>query len=212
MLEMKIIERAALCLVAASVACVAAAGTIKGTVSFEKKNPYVGLAYMADAKDGGPELCGSLDQKDKEFSKMLVVGKSGCDVAFRNSDDTDHNIFANDLESGVSFDVGLIPPGGESKTTVSWREGHLVRLGCKIHPKMMSYIANLPTRHYAVIEFEKEQLETSFTIADVPDDATSLEIILQPLDRVSVSISPGESKEVEVVYKGKVFGTVRLSR
>ncbi|WP_309008403.1 hypothetical protein [Pelagicoccus sp. SDUM812005] len=181
-------------------------------MTFEKRNPYVGLAYFSDANDGGPDVCGTLDQKDKAFSKLLVVGKEGCEIKFHNSDDTDHNIFANDLESGVNFDVGLIPPGGDSSTVVNWNAGRLVRVGCKIHPKMVSYIANLPTSRYAIVEFEEGQLETRFAVADVDDSSVAFELVLQPLDRISVSIASGETKTVDVTYKGKVFGTLTLTR
>lgn len=196
----------------AGAASMAHAGSIEGSIVFDKKNPFVGLAYLADANDGGPEICGSLDQNEGQFSEMLVVGKDGCEVAFSNSDVMDHNIFANDLESGVSFDVGLIRPGENARVEVNWHEGHLVRLGCKIHPKMISYIANLPTQHYSVIEFERERLETPFVLRDVPDEATRLEIVLQPLERVVVNIARGESKEVDITYKGKVFGSILVRR
>lgn len=199
-------------IIALGVSTFAAAGTLEGVLTFEKRNPYVGVAFFSDATDGGPEICGALDQKDKAFSDMLVVGKTGCEIGFTNSDDTDHNIFANDLESGVSFDVGLIEPGGSAATTVSWSEGHLVRLGCKIHPKMVSYIANLPTRHFSVIEFVNGQSETHFAIGNVPDDASEVTVILQPLDPIVVEIQPGESKEVEVTRSGKAFGTLVLTR
>lgn len=188
------------------------AGSIEGTIVFDRKNPHVGLAFLADAKDGGPDICGSLDQNHGQFSEKLVVGKDGCEVAFSNSDVMDHNIFANDLESGVSFDVGLIRPGEDAAVEVNWHEGHLVRLGCKIHPKMISYIANLPTQHYSIVEFEKESLETPFVLKDVPDEATRLEIVLQPLDRVVIDIAPGNSREVDITYKGKVFGKILARR
>lgn len=188
------------------------AGTVEGVLTFEKRNPYVALAYFSDAADGGPDVCGTLDQKDKAFSEMLVVGKTGCDIQFHNSDDTDHNIFANDLESGVGFDVGLIPPGGDASTVVNWNEGRLVRLGCKIHPKMVSYIANLPTKRYTIIEFESGDLETKFAVADVAAESVQFELVLEPLDQVSVTLKPGESVEVDVTYKGKVFGKLALSR
>lgn len=205
----KAIATLALALVSGS--CVFA-GKVEGVLTFDKRNPHVGVAYFSDAADGGPDVCGSLDQKDKAFSEPLVVGKDGCEIKFHNSDDTDHNIFANDLESGVSFDVGLIPPGGDASTVVNWRAGHLVRLGCKIHPKMVSYIMNLPTSRYTIVEFEEGQLETRFAVMDVPDAAKKLEIVLQPLDPISLTLAPGQTVEADITYKGKVFGKLRVTR
>ena len=192
--------------------CIAFSDTISGTFEFDLRKPYVALIYFTDDTDSGPELCGFLDQKNKAFSSRLVASKTDCEVSLKNSDSISHNIFANDMKTGASFDVGLIPPEGSSSTIVNWDEGKVVRVGCKIHPQMRSYIANVPSRRFAIVDFGSDSLSAEFAIDHVPASTKSMVIWFPRMDPISVEVERGANLTIQVTKKGRPYGRVNLKR
>ncbi len=188
------------------------AGSVDGTFKFDERKPYVALAYFADGPGSGPEICGQLNQTNKTFSSRLVVGKSGCSIDFLNSDVMNHNIFANDLKKNAQFDVGLIPPGEKANAVVNWAEGDVVRVGCKIHPQMRSYIANVPSRYYSIITMEDDALQYDFSLSGAPDSLQELVVWFPRMDPIKVTLPEGDKVTVDVTRSGKTYGTLTLSR
>lgn len=186
------------------------ADMVTGEFSFKRRAPFVGLVYVEE-KNVTP-LSVSLDQKDKTFSEKLVAATPDSKLTFTNSDGFDHNIFANDLVSKVQFDVGLIPGGGLSEVDVDWADGTLVRIGCKIHPRMRAYIANVRSMHQEVIEFDKTETEFTFELKDVPEDAKNIRIMLPGHEVISVALEKGESRNLQLVRRDRLVGTVQLTR
>lgn len=184
------------------------ADALTGKISFSKKAPYVGVLY---AKTGTGPTAAQVDQKDKVFDKKIVVVGNGGKIQFKNSDSFDHNIFANDPKTNVQFDVGLMPPGQVSSVTADWKTETLTRIGCKIHPKMRSYIANLPSDTYQIIEFQRKVKQYDIQL-DVADTQSQFVFTMPKYDPIEVSIAKGESKTVELTKKGKPRGTITLSR
>jgi hypothetical protein len=117
---------------------------LEAAFEFIKKPPKVGLIYLPENKElkTGPVI----DQKNKEFSQELFVGAPGTDMVITNSDDTDHNIYASDADAGADFDIGLAPPGSETRQNINWKEDMVVKIGCKIHPKMSAHVANVSSK------------------------------------------------------------------
>ncbi len=188
------------------------AGEISGTFVFESRKPFVALVYLADDKSGAKEICGPLDQKNKEFSSRLIIGREGSEINFKNSDEMNHNIFANDTRKGIQFDVGLLSPGSESNATINWEEGHVVRVGCKIHPKMRSYIANINSSYAAIIEFDSEDPETTFTISGLPDDVKEIVVWFPRMENLSFVLSKGDSKNMDIIRNDRKYGELIISR
>jgi plastocyanin len=184
----------------------AQAATLTGELSFVKKPPFVGILY---AKGGEGPKAAELDQANKVFDKkVVIVGQNG-EITFKNSDEFQHNIFANDPNSGVKFDVGLMNQGQTTKVTANWSENTLTRIGCKIHPKMRSYIANVNSDTYQVLPFTKKQ--KSYSIELDAGSATTFVLQIPKYDPVEVTLSPGEAKSVEVLYKGKLRANLSLT-
>ena len=153
-----------------------------------------------------------IDQVDKVFTTKLVVGTKGSNIDFKNSDTIDHNIYANDLNAKVDFDIGLVEPGGSSILPMDWDSGKIVRIGCKIHPRMRSYIANLSTKYHLILPFEKGKASYEFELDNVPDELTRIKVWMPRYNPIELDISVGESKEVELTKKEKVYGTLKLTR
>ncbi|KZN61665.1 hypothetical protein [Pseudoalteromonas luteoviolacea] len=196
---------AMLMVAASSVFCVEAA-TLTGELEFVKRPSFVGVVY---AKGGvGPQKA-ELDQSNKVFDKKaVVIGPKG-EITFKNSDEFQHNIFANDPNSGVKFDVGLMNQGQTTKVSADWSENTLTRIGCKIHPKMRSYIANVNSDAYQVLPFSKKQKVYPIKL----DVGSHTEFVLQipKYDPVELKLAKGQETSVDVMYKGKKRATLKLA-
>ena len=148
------------------------------------------------------------------FSKKIIVVPKATTISFKNSDVIDHNIFADDKDANVKFDAGLVAPGNDAKQPSTWPEGTIIRIGCKIHPKMRSYVAVASSAYFAEVEFDSKVKKTPFEIKDVPDSLTKVNIWLPRYEKIEVAIKKGETKTVELKKPGKtkVYGTVTLTR
>lgn len=191
-----------------------AQSTLSGEFTFAKKPPFAGLVVFGEDQSKAGKDGVVLDQKDKMFSKKIIVVPKGTAISFKNSDQIDHNIFADDKDAEVEFDVGLVTPGNAAEQKSIWPEGTVARIGCKIHPKMRSYVAVISSAYYAEVEFDTESKTAAFTIKDVPDELTKVTVWLPRYEKVELELKKGESKTVELKKpkKTKVYGTVTLKR
>jgi len=138
-----------------------------GSMSFDtRKPPMVGLLMFPE--DKSLTEVDIVDQKDKAFTKLLYVAPPKAKMKFKNSDSISHNIFSKSSELNVDFDFGLMATGSEFQKEVTWADGGVVKLNCKIHPMMVSYIACLQTKYYRVVEIKGEK-ELSFIMDNVPE-------------------------------------------
>lgn len=186
------------------------ADTIKGEINFTKKAPFAGVVYVKQQKNATSTA--SMDQVNKQFTKKVTLGAPGSEVLFKNGDEFDHNIFANDLKNNIAFDIGLMPSGQEATLKMDWKEDSMVRIGCKIHPKMRSYIANINSDYYQEMEFQKKVKNYPVTISDVPADQTEVILMIPKYDDAVLKLNKGESKTVDITKKGKVRGSLTLTR
>lgn len=186
------------------------ADTISGEITFAKKVPFSGVLYVKQSKMSNSSA--SMDQQNKQFTKKVTVGSPGSAIKFDNSDTFDHNIFANDLKNNISFDIGLMPAGKSTEMKMDWKDDTMVRIGCKIHPKMRSYIANVNSNYVQMFEFEKKVKTYPVNISDVPDDQQELRLLIPKYEMITVKLKKGESKNIDIVKKGKVRGSLMVSR
>ncbi|PCJ45381.1 MAG: hypothetical protein COA99_05090 [Moraxellaceae bacterium] len=103
-------------------------------------------------------------------------------------------------------------PTQEKSITFDWAENSLVRFGCKIHPKMKSYIFASPTEYFQVLEFEKKVKTYSFVLENVPTNLLSLSLRIPKYEELVIDLKNGESKQVDVMRKGKKKATMNVSR
>ncbi len=188
------------------------ADTITGEITFLKRPPLSGVLYVVGSHSDTVQ--GSLDQKDKAFTSDVTVVTPGGDIGFKNSDAVDHNIFANDFDSNVKFDIGLMPPASESSVVAQWDAGALIRVGCKIHPKMRSYVAVIDSNHYQAFEFRRNTTPSQHEvkIESIPADKEKVQLILPKYDPIEVTLKKNETVTVSLVKKGKEKGQMTLKR
>ncbi len=186
------------------------ADTITGTIEFTKKPPHAGVLYATD--DGAGMSQGIVDQLNQQFSPMLIVTKKNETIIFKNSDEVDHNIFANDRKSNVKFDVGLMPPGDNREFPQQWPADSLSKISCKIHPKMRGYIAAISSSAVQQFEFDRSNSSFAIDLQRVPSDANEIRLLLPKYDAIVLPIAKGETKTADLVRKGKNKGKLTLIR
>ncbi len=172
-------------------------GTVTGEFTFTKLPPAVALVYFNEDKSIPVSKGIEVNQLDKKFVQKLVYGPSGTAINFKNSDTEDHNIYANDAKTGAKFDAGLVSPGKSSKIDLNWPENSVIRISCKIHPKMQAYIANVPSAYNAIVEFKLGDKATTFTINNVPDKYTSVKVWTPKLENGEMKIKSGETQKLD---------------
>jgi hypothetical protein len=186
------------------------ADVISGKIEFVKRPPFTGILYVANTglKNKQPLV----DQKDKAFTKKIAVGSPSNMMTFKNSDSLDHNIYANDRKHNVKFDVGLMVPKTSAEMVMDWQEESLVRIGCKIHPKMRGYVANVNTDYFHSFEFEKKVKNYEFTIEQVPNNKNTIVLLMPKYEKQVIQLALGETKTVVIKRKGKTKATLTISR
>lgn len=74
----------------------------------------------------------TVEQKDREFSKLEMVIKPGDKLVFTNCDSVTHNVFSNSKVN--PFTIKVQKPGEAS--TVEFKDEGTTEVRCAIHPKM----------------------------------------------------------------------------
>ena len=187
------------------------ADVLQGEFIFRGKTPEVALVYFSEDNSLSAATEVILDQKDKEFIQKLIVGTKGSKVVFQNSDTINHNIFADDKSADVKFDVGLISSGGSTPHEIDW-EDKVVRCGCKIHPKMRSWIASISSRYYKIIEFNHDEKSYKFEINDVPTQLTRVAIWMHRYGTLEATLTDGAVTTLPIKRKDEVVGELALHR
>ena len=187
------------------------ADTLNGTFTFKKKPPSVALLYFPEDTSLSSQVQTVIDQNNKQFSQKLYVTTKGANAIFKNSDSINHNIFANDKKSGVKFDVGLMQPSGSNVYEVEWQE-KVVKCGCKIHPKMKTWIASISSQYYKIIEFDRSKKELAFDMNGFPENLSVIKLWMPAYEPIEVQLSKGESQAIELKKRGKIYGTLNLAR
>ncbi|MCD6059726.1 MAG: hypothetical protein K0S16_37 [Moraxellaceae bacterium] len=189
----------------------AAADTVTAKLRFDNMLPFTGVLYAPDK--AAPRQRATLDQKDKAFSTPVVVVSPEAELKIKNSDDFEHNVFADDKrQTGIAFDLGRIPAHDQLKLPVRWKEDSLLRLGCKIHPKMKTYVANLRSQHVATIPFAPGRQDYEVSLVQVPAGLQEIRVLLPDLPPLSATLKAGESRTLTVTAKGRTLGTIELAR
>lgn len=186
------------------------ADEISGKITFVKKPSFTGILYVSDTQGNAKKPL--IDQQGKAFTTKVAVGSPNDVITFKNSDTFDHNIYASDRKQNVKFDVGLMTPNNATDLNIDWADNSLIRIGCKIHPKMRSYIANINSDYFHAFEFEKKVKEYDFSISDVPSDKNQVVLLMPKYQPQTIEIKKGETKTVDITRKGKVKGSLTITR
>lgn len=184
------------------------ANSLEGKFKFDIKAPQVSLVYFDDDNILNNSAL-SMDQKNKEFTKKMIVGSRKSSITFKNSDNVEHNIYGS-LKGKVLFDIGLTSPGSKHTKHIDWDKGNVAKLSCKIHPKMNAWVASVDTKHFSIVEFNNKR-EKSFAINNIPDKLTKVKIWFPNISEQIIEIKKNEVKQVVLKKGDKSIGTLELS-
>lgn len=183
---------------------------LSGKITFNTSPPMAAVIYVPGKT---PEkFIPEIDQIDKQFTKKMVVASPQSQIIFKNSDQVEHNIFANDPTHGAKFDVGLMESGGEKAVPIDWEAESIVRIGCKIHPRMRAYIATVNASYHKIVEFDSKQSEYPVDLQDIPVDAEKVIVQIPKYDQVEFDIGSGNSWSIPITKNGRQRGEITLSR
>lgn len=179
---------------------------------FTRNPPLAGVIYSPNTHANVP-LKGILDQNKKLFLTPIVISSPNGGVEFRNSDSINHNVYVNDIKNGVRLDVGLMEPGDVvDGKSIRLPDGVLIRVGCKIHPKMKAYLLSLDSDYIRAIKFTKGEARKSITLAKLPEDRTLFHLKLPKYDEVSFDLKTDQGKEIPLMRSNKIRGTFTVGR
>ena len=153
-----------------------------------------------------------LDQKNKKFSPLVVLAGPSSTLWVRNSDDVDHNVYADDRSAAVKFDIGLRAPGTQAPVKVTWPQGAIITLRCKIHPKMRAWLVPVSSQYAQWYFFSPKNRKYLFSLEDWPEKFTWVKVLIPGYEPISKQVKPGETIQLDLVRRGRIKGTVTFSR
>jgi plastocyanin len=134
-----------------------------------------------------------IDQRGCEFLPRVAGVRAGQPVAFRNDDQTLHNVHA--LGSGSNrFNFGMPLTGMEVKRQLTEPQV-MVTIGCDVHPWMRAYLGVVRHPFFAVTGADGR-----FALRGLPAGTYAVEAWQEAVGRIEqpVSIAEGQSREVEL--------------
>jgi len=153
-----------------------------------------------------------IDQKGKKFINNFFVLNNDGDLLIRNSDKYGHNVYINDRVNDIKYNSGLIKKGDSKKVKIDINRNSIVRVGCKIHPRMKSYIVKSKSNKFKEVKFFKNNNENKFKIVDVTEEESNFNIFIPNVNPIFFEINKGESKEFKLEKDNKFLGFVLVSR
>lgn len=186
------------------------ADTVEVELYFDRIIPFTGLLYAPEPNPA--PISASVDQIGKRFTKRIIAGSPNGDFTFMNSDEFEHNIFADVPHQNAIFDVGLMQPGETASMRIEWSRDSLVRIGCKIHPRMRAYLANISTERFTAFERAPGTREYRLSLEDVPATAPAVTLLLAGFDPMRIPIAVGEKQELALTRNGQPAASGTITR
>ncbi|BDC48794.1 hypothetical protein F183_A11100 [Bryobacterales bacterium F-183] len=103
-----------------------------------------------------------LRQKNRNFSRQLVIVPVGATVSFPNDDPIFHNVFS--LSKAKAFDLGYFPKN--QTRVVKFTKPGIVEVFCHLHANMSATVVVAPTQYYT-----QPAKDGSFVLRDLPAGA-----------------------------------------
>ena len=138
-----------------------------------------------------------VDQRGCEFVPRVVGVRAGQPIAFRNGDETLHNVHA--VGSGSNrFNFGMPLTGMEVKRQLTEPEV-MVTIGCDVHPWMRAYAGVVRHPFFAVTAADGR-----YAIRGLPAGTYVVEAWQEAAGRVeqTITIGPGEERQVDLSFEG----------
>ncbi|MDX2471141.1 MAG: hypothetical protein QNL04_11255 [SAR324 cluster bacterium] len=192
--------------------CFAFSATLSVTYSFKGKAPKAALLYFTQDKSN--KSAATLSQNNKKFDPLLITIAKGKSLSITNNDGVDHNVFVNNQQQGIKFDIGLKKPGEVAKIPAQWPKDELIRLSCKIHSKMRAWVAVLDSKYSLVSRFNKSTKSKSgdyqFTLKGIPSEYTKIKILIPSYQTLDLDLTKNKLKKFPLHKRRKTKGFVQI--
>ncbi|WP_435274178.1 hypothetical protein ACMAZF_12675 [Psychrobium sp. nBUS_13] len=188
----------------------AIADEVSFNFKFIESTPKFGLILVENNKKIESDTI--IDQKNKKFIKKFFVSNNGGEISIKNSDKYGHNVYINDRINSFKYDSGLIKQGDLKKTNLNIDDNRMIRVGCKIHPRMKSYIIKSKSNNYKEILFSEKNKEHKFKLDRINENENTFKVFIPNLNPITFTAIKGELKELEIIKKNEIIGFLSISR
>jgi plastocyanin len=149
--------------------------------------------------EGAPSQSVKFDQKGCQYVPHVLAFQVGQTLEIANEDQTSHNI--HPLPK-INREWNKSQPPGTPAMTDKYDKPEFIPVKCNIHPWMHGNFAVLKNSHYAVT-----QGEGSFTLPNLPPGKYTITAWHESYgdQTQEVTISGGETKSVNFVFKAKAY-------
>ena len=187
---------------------VGAISTITGVVTFNQISESVAVIYANGAEPSGDMVFAELSRNG--FDKDVYVVSPGSKITIKNKDNTLHRIKATDDYNGISKNMVKLQPRQKRAVQVNWKPDTVVEMRSNKGALSASYLANVPSGAFQVIEFLVGKSSHGFSFAAIPSSADTVTMLIPNHDPIVISFALGSSQRIPLVKKGQQVGEVEL--
>jgi len=182
--------------------------SITGVVTFNQISESVAVIYTNGADPSGDMVFAELSRNG--FDQDVYVVSPGSKITIKNKDNTLHRIKATDEYNDISKNMVKLQPRQKRAVQVSWKVDTVVEMRSNKGALSASYLANVPSGAYKVIEFLVGKSSHGFSFAAIPSSADTATILIPNHDPIVISFALGSSQRIPLVKKGQQVGEVEL--
>jgi len=190
------------------VGAVGAITSISGVVTFNQISESVAVIYSNGAEPSGDMVFAELGRNG--FDKDVYVVSPGGKITIKNKDNTLHRIKATDDYNDISKNMVKLQPRQKRAVQVSWKADTVVEMRSNKGALSASYLANVPSGAFQVIELLVGKSSHGFSFAGFPSSADTATILIPNHDPIVISFALGGSQRIPLVKKGQQVGEVEL--
>jgi plastocyanin len=155
----------------------------------ELANVVVALKGMEGKSTGASAPPAVMDQKNCEYSPVILAVQTGQKIDVKNSDPTLHNVHAIPTVAGNAEKNQAQPPNAPDLMFTFQKPENFLKFQCDVHNWMFSWVSVFDHPYFAVTDKEGK-----YTIKNVPDGKYTLLV----MHRKAAPASAPVTKEVEV--------------
>lgn len=160
-------------------------------------NAFVWIAEgLEDYAFDPPTGVVTVDQVGCMYAPRVIGARTGQEILFKNSDETNHNVSGAPKNSPNFNFVTIV--GGSAKRRVK-RSEVMVKIGCDIHPWMSAYVGVVDHPYFATTG-----KDGTFKLEGLPREAVTLRVWHERLGtkEMQVSLTPREKRSLSVMLPG----------
>ncbi|OUS29360.1 hypothetical protein A9Q99_09675 [Gammaproteobacteria bacterium 45_16_T64] len=179
---------------------------VSGVITFSQISESLAVIYANGSQPEAKTISAELSRNG--FDQDVYVVSPDSKINLKNKDNTLHRIKATDDYNDISVKLAKLQPRQKRPVKVSWRDNTIVQIRSDKGALAASYVANIPSAAYQVVEFKVGKSSHGFSFVTIPPGADKVTILIPNHDPVVVSFASGGSQLIPLVKKGEEVGEV----